>query len=50
MLTAETQEKHLLFLCFGLFCSLLGIFFFFLFSLFFPFYVVVNFISTIKSN
>ena len=47
-LTAVTQEKHLLFLCFDLFSR----FFWniFLFSFFSPSVVVVDFIGTIKSS
>ena len=45
-LTAMTQEKHLLFLFFDLFCRIIWIFFF----LFFPYVVVVDFIGTMKSN
>ena len=47
-LTAETQEKHLLFLCFDLFYRFLWIFSFF----FFPHLsvVVVDFIGIMKSN
>ena len=58
-LTAVTQEKHLLFLCFDLFCRFFWISFFFFFS--FPpqsclpstppnSVVVANFIGTKKSN
>ena len=54
-LTAVTQEKHLLFLCFDLFsCSVdsLGFFFFFYFFsfLFSPSVVVVGFIGTMRLN
>ena len=58
-LTALTQEKHLLFLCFDLFCRFfVFIFLFFLFFLFFAspagpawfVVVVVDFIGTMKSN
>ena len=47
MLTEVTQEKHLLFLYFDLFCSFLGFFFFFGPPLSVE---VVDFISTMKSN
>ena len=46
-----TQEKHLLFLFFDLFCSFFQIFLFFsLFSFSTPSVVVVDFIGTMKSN
>ena len=49
-LTAETQEKHLLFLCFDLLCRFFWMFFSFFF-LFLPHsVVVVNFIGTMKPN
>ena len=44
-LTGVAQEKHLLFLCFDLFCR-----FFWIFSPFSPSAVVVDFIGTTKSN
>ena len=47
-LTAVTQDKHLLFLCFDLFCRFFGIFFFFF--LFPSSVVVVDFIDTKKSK
>ena len=47
-LTAVTQEKHLLFLCFDLFCRFFWTFFFFFLSP--TSVVVVNFIGTMKSN
>ena len=49
-LTAVTQEKHLLFLCFDLFRSFFCIVFFF-FPSFFPHSVIVlDFSGTMKSN
>ena len=45
-LTAVTQEKHLLFLCFDLFCRFFWIFF----PFYSPFVVVVDFIGTMKSK
>ena len=53
ILTAVTQEKHLLFLCFDLLCRFFGIhflFFSFFFFLFSPSVVIVSFIGTMKSN
>ena len=49
-LSAETQEKHLLFLCFDLFCRFFQIFLFFFFPSSPPSVVVVDFIGTMKSN
>ena len=50
-LTAVTQEKHLLFLHFDLFCRCFWIFFSFFFSPFSTYsVVVVNFIGSMKSN
>ena len=50
-LTAVTQEKHLLLLCFDLLCGSFGCSFFFFFSLFPPSSVVVaSFIGTMKAN
>ena len=46
-LTAEAQEKHLLFLYFDLLFSFFG--FIFVFVFFPPSLVVVGFISTVKS-
>ena len=47
-LTAETQEKHLLLFYFDMFCDLFWNFFLLLLP--HPFVVVVDFISTMKSN
>ena len=50
LLTAVTQEKHLLFLCFDLFCIFFWIFFLFFFLFLPPSVVVVDFIGTMKPN